>query len=133
VSLAYSGCTAFGFIGATVTASGACVQLHAMGVNAATAIGVVTLPSGCSVDVNIAAVGCTLTIAGPQTIGNSTAGAGGIDWTNTNPAIAHVNNATVPSVVSNGVGFGCPSAGAHTGTLSGRYTRSSGTNVVVTP
>jgi hypothetical protein len=129
----YSSCQALGFVPAFVTPNGSCIVLHAMGVNAASAIGVVTLPSGCSIDVSIPAIGCTLTIAGPQTIGNGTAGAGGIQWTNLATSVTHVNAATVPSVVSNGVGFGCATAGAHTGTLSGLYTRSSATNVTVTP
>jgi hypothetical protein len=131
-TLTYSGCTALGFVGASVIANGKCPILHAMGISATSAVGVVTLPASCSVDVNIAAIGCTLTIAGPQTIGNGTIGTGGIQWTNLASSIAHINTATVPSVVSNGVGFGCATTGAHTGTLSGTYVRSSATNVTVT-
>jgi hypothetical protein len=138
-TLAYSGCTAFGFVGAAVTPNVGCHTtatkpiLHAMFVSTLTAIGVVTIPSGCTIDVSIAAVGCTLTIPGPQTVGNGTAGTGGIDYTSTNPAVAHINSAVVPTVISNGVGAGCPTAGHHTGTLTGLYTRTAATsNVTVT-
>jgi hypothetical protein len=132
-TLAYSGCMAIGFFAASVTASGSCPVLHAMGITATSALAVVTLPSGCSIDIALPGIGCTMTIAGPQTIGNGTAGTGGINWTNAVTSVAHLNAATVPSVVSNGVGFGCPTAGAHTGALSGTYVRSSSTNLIVTP
>jgi hypothetical protein len=128
-----SGCTALGFVGASVTPNGSCFVMHAMGISATSAIIVWTLPSGCSIDIAVPAIGCTLTIAGPQTIGNGTAGAGGINWTNAAASRADINAATVPSIVSNGVGFGCATAGAHTGTLSGTLTRTSATNVTVTP
>jgi hypothetical protein len=129
----YTGCQAIGFIPTSVTLSGSCPVLHAMGVSAGSAIGVMTLPSGCSIDISIPSIGCTMTIPGPQSIGNGTAGSGGIQWTNAATSVAHFNSATIPSVVSNGVGFGCGSAGAHTGTVSATYTRTSATNVVVTP
>lgn len=137
-TLTYSGCTAFGFVGASVTPNAACHStarpvLHTMGVSASSAVGTVTLLSTCSIDVAIPAIGCTLTIAGPQTIGNGSTGAGGIRWTNLAASVADINGATVPSIVSNGTGFGCPTAGAHTGTLTGNYTRTSATNVTVTP
>jgi hypothetical protein len=138
-TLSYSGCTMAGFLAISVTPNEGChtaataPQLHFMGVTAAAAIGVVTLPSGCSIDFSIPAIGCTLTIPGPQAIGNGTAGAGGIQWTNLATSVADVNSATVSTVHSNGVGVGCPTAGAHTGTLTGNYVRNSATNVTVTP
>jgi hypothetical protein len=134
-----SGCTAFGFVGVAVTPSTGCTtaatgpQLHVMGVNAATATGVITLLSGCSIDLAIPAVGCTLIIAGPQTVGNGTAGAGGYSWTNASPNVIHINSVTIPTIESNGLGAGCPTGGAHTGTLTGTFTRTSGTNMTVTP
>jgi hypothetical protein len=135
----YSGCTMSGFLLVTVTPNEGChtaataPQLHLMGSDAATAAGVVTLLSGCSIDIAMPSIGCTLTIAGPQTIGNGTTGTGGMRWTDLATSAMHVNAATVPSVVSNGVGFGCATAGSHTMTLSGTYTRTSATNVTVTP
>jgi hypothetical protein len=138
-TLAYSGCTALGFEGISVTSSEGChtaatsPKLHFMGVTAATAISVVTIPAGCSIDFSTPSIGCTLTIPGPQTIGNGTAGAGGIDWTDLASSTAHFNAVLVPTVHSNGVGFGCATAGNHTMTWTGNYTRSSATNVTVTP
>jgi hypothetical protein len=138
-TLTYTGCMAIGFVNATVTPNAGChtaataPQLHLMGVNAATAVGVLTLPSGCNIDISIPAIGCTWTIPGFQPIGNSTGGTGGIQWTNASPNIAHVNGARVPTVASNGVGIGCGMAGDHTGTVFGNYTRTSATNVTVTP
>jgi hypothetical protein len=138
-TLTYTGCTAF-FLPASVTPNAACHStarpvLHVMFDNPPPVVAnVVTLRATCSIDVSIPAIGCTLTIAGPQTIGNGTAGAGGIRWTNLSPlSRAHINAATVPSVVSNGVGAGCSTAGAHTGTLTGTYNQVSGSPVTVTP
>jgi hypothetical protein len=88
-TLAYGGCNFTGFgINVSVTPSEGChtaatsLRLHLMGVNAASAIGTLTLPAACSIDMAIPALGCTLTITGGQTLGNGTAGAGGIQWTN---------------------------------------------------
>jgi hypothetical protein len=131
VSVVHTGCTALGFVNATVTTSGSCPVVHVMG-RGSTAIAVVTMPSGCSSDVAIPPIGCTLTIAGPQTIGNGGTGAGSIHWSNVLPSVLHLIGPVIASVVSNGVGFGCATAGAHTGTLSGDYTLSSATNVTVT-
>jgi hypothetical protein len=137
-TLAYSGCNFGGLGAASVTPSEGChtaatsPRLHLMGVNAASAIGTLTLPAACSIDMAIPAIGCTLTITGGQTIGNGTPGAGGINWTNLVTSNAHVNGATVPLIDSNGVGFPCPTAGAHTGTLTGTFVRTSATNVTVT-
>jgi hypothetical protein len=131
VTLAYSGCTAFGIAGATVTVPAACsatgasaVKLNVM-YNSATAPqanATVTIPSGCTITVSVPAITCTITFAGEQTVGAS----GGITFTNgtsTTKSFATLTSALVPSVVSDaGGGFGCPSAGAHTGTLNGTYT-----------
>lgn len=133
-TLTYSNCTAFG-LAANVSQTAAChnsstgPQLHVMSPPVAI---VVTLRE-CVIDVNIPSTGCTLTVGGTQTVGNGTGGAGGIGWTNlSTKSVAHLNNATVPSVTSNGTGFLCPTAGAHTGTLSGTYAVASATNVTVT-
>lgn len=40
------------------------------------------LPQGCSVVITFLAITCQVTIAGPQTIGNGTPGAGGQQWVN---------------------------------------------------
>jgi hypothetical protein len=139
-TLTYTGCSALnGLIAANVTPSEGCHTpvgrpiLHGMTVNPASAIGTITLPAACSIDIAVPAVGCTLTVTGGQNIGNDTAGAGGIQWTNLGPkSRAHLNNAVVEKVDSNGTGFGCPAAGNHTGTLSGTYNVTSPTNVTVT-
>jgi len=83
-----------------------------------------SLPSGCTITINIPAVGCTMTISGPQTIGNGTTGTGGIAWTNgTGGAFSTaVLNSPTFTAVSNGVGILCAPAGTHTGTLTGTYT-----------
>jgi hypothetical protein len=141
-TLAYSGCTAFGIIPATVTVPAVCqaagasaVTLHIMGTTVTTADGTVTIPSGCTITVDIPAASCTLTFAGPQTVG----AASGIDWTNGSSTVfsfAQLTNALVPSISSSGGSSGCPTAGAHTGTLNGRYTVTSPTpapGVIVTP
>jgi hypothetical protein len=136
-----SGCTALsGFLVASVTSSEGCQTpagtpiVHAMGVSVTTALAVITLPAICSFDIALPSIGCTLTITGGQTIGNGTAGVGGIRWTNLNPKSSiDFNSVTVAQTDSNGVGFGCPAAGVHTGTLSGILNLTSPTNVTVTP
>jgi hypothetical protein len=134
----YNNCSMAGFF-VNVTPSEGCHTaagrpvLHGMGVNAATAIGALTLPATCSIEIDVPIMGCTMTVTGGQTIGNGTAGAGGIDWTNLSPkSAAHFNNADIPVVDSNGMGALCPAAGTHTGTLSGDYAITSATNVTVT-
>jgi hypothetical protein len=126
VTLAYTGCTAFLFP-ATVTVPAACsdtITLHTMFNSSTDIANVVTIPSGCGITLHVPAISCTVFIAGPQTIGNGTSGSGGISWTNGSSTVkssATTNNAVVPSVFSSGGGFGCPTIGAHTGTLSGTY------------
>jgi hypothetical protein len=140
-SLSYSGCAIFGSVGISVTPSEGCTTaagrptLHGMGVSAATSIGVITLPASCSLDIAIPTLTCTMTITGGQTIGNGTAGSGGIDWTNLGPkSVADFNGATIPVLdVGTGGGFGCPSPGTHTAALTGSYTVTSATNVTITP
>jgi hypothetical protein len=137
VTLTFSGCTGF-FLPATVTPNAAChtagtaPSLHVMAVTRSSATAELTL-NGCSIDVSIPSIGCTLTVAGPQTIGNGTTGAGGIQWTNRSPlGRADVNSALLPTVVSNGVGAGCSTAGHHTGTLTGTYDQITPHNVTIT-
>jgi hypothetical protein len=92
----------------------------------------ITLPVGCNIDV-VAGV-CTMSIAGGQTIGNGTSGAGGIGWTNLAPrSYAHLNGA--PAVVhSSGGGFLCPPAGSTTAaSATASFQVTSATNVTVTP
>jgi hypothetical protein len=137
-TLAYSGCSAFGF-SASVTPVAACHTtakpiLHVMSTSATQAVSQVTLPATCTIDVSIPILGCTLTVTGGQTVGNGTSGAGGILWTNSvTKSGAALTAATVSSIDSNGIGAGCSTAGAHTGTLSGNYTITSATNVTVLP
>jgi hypothetical protein len=132
INLSYTGCSAFGFP-ATVTVPAACgvsgaspLHLNVMYNSASPDIAVtVTITSGCTIVANVPTISCTLHFSGEQTIGNGTSGTGGIGitpGTSTTKASASLNNATVPSVNSSGGGFGCPTAGAHTGTLTGVYT-----------
>jgi hypothetical protein len=131
ISLSYTNCTFF-FLAATVTVPANCkagganpVVLNTMWSSASDIAQTVTIPSGCAITISIPGIGCTLTFAGPQTIGNGSSGAGGIGWTNGTGSVfsfATMNNAFIPSINSSGGGVGCPTAGAHTGTLTGRYT-----------
>jgi hypothetical protein len=139
-TLAYTGCTAFG-LATTVTPREGCHTpagrpiLHGMGVNA-TAIGTITLPASCSIDIAISMTSCAMTITGGQTIGNGTAGTGGIDWTNLGAggakSVAHFNYAHIPVIDSNGA-IGCPASPTATGTLTGDYNITSATNITITP
>jgi hypothetical protein len=135
----YNNCMMNGFF-ANVTPSEGCTTaagrptLHAMGVSASTAINTLTLPATCAINIDVPATGCAVTITGGQTIGNGTAGVGGIDWTNLSTgSVAHLNNADIPLVDSNGVGTSCPTAGAHTGTLASDLAVTSTPNITVTP
>jgi hypothetical protein len=132
VTLTYTGCNAFGF-SATVTVGEPChtagsqpiLDVMFLTASAPQAVGTVTLPAACDFTVHIPLISCTVTITGGQTIGNGGTGTGGIAWTNgnsTTKSFASLNNAVVPDVHSSGGGFGCPSAGTHTGTLTGAYT-----------
>jgi hypothetical protein len=139
VNLAYSGCSLFGAIPASFTVPSNCraaganaITLLTMynGASAPQAAAQLTIPAGCTITLHLPAIGCVLTIGGEQTLGNGTSGVGGMGWTNGNATTfssLQLNAATVPSVVSHGGGAGCPSAGAHTGTLSGTYTVTSPT------
>jgi hypothetical protein len=124
------GCTEGGFP-LTVNPSHAChtlgtspiLHLHSSG------LGFVTW-NGCTIHVVNHATGCTKRWFGFL---GSTTGVG-ITWTNRSPKSAlDFNTATASTIVSNGIGIGCPSAGAHTGTVSATYTIDSATNVTVTP
>jgi hypothetical protein len=129
VNLSYSNCgDGFGFAVA-VTVPAACqatgaspLHLKVMYNSATSIAATVTLTGGCTITAVIPGLSCTLTFSGEQRIGNGTSGTGGIgvtDGTSTIKTVADLNNTTVPSVVSSGGGFGCPSAGAHAGTVSG--------------
>jgi hypothetical protein len=118
-TLAYSGCTAFGFIPATVNVGSGChpVTLDVTFRSSTDATAGVTVPSGCRFDVSIPAISCTVTINGPFTLGATI-----VNGTSTRKTHATVTSGDVPNVtVHPGGGFGCPSAGSHTGTLSGTY------------
>jgi hypothetical protein len=123
-------CTSFGFVNRTITPNAACdpggVAPITLNVSDSAGAPLTTwsIPSGCTITINIASIGCTMTISGPQTIGNGPAGAGGISWSNATPPNFSTTTLNSPTfnVVSNGIGFGCPAAGAHTGTLTGMYT-----------
>jgi hypothetical protein len=130
VTLAYNNCTAFWFpeaitVPTNCSATGAnAITLQVMYNGSSDIAAQVTIPTGCTITVAIPAIACTLTIAGPQTLGNGTSGTGGIAWTNgtsTVKSTATLNSAGLPSIASSGGGFGCPTAGAHTSTLSGTY------------
>jgi hypothetical protein len=120
VTLTYSSCTAFGIAGASVNVGPACQDKITLTVMTGSAQ-FVTIPSGCTIDVSVPAINCTVTIPGEQTIGENN----GIAWTNgTATAFSHatLTNALVTDIVVDpGGGFGCPTAGTHTGTLNGTY------------
>jgi hypothetical protein len=137
-TMAFSGCSAFGF-SASVTPIAACnttakFRGHFSSLTIGHWLHLLTISTGCSIDVGIPVLGCTLTVTGGQTVGNGTAGTGGAAGTNGSPKSSLVfNAATINTIDSNGVGAGCATAGSHTGTLSGTYNVSSATNVTVTP
>jgi hypothetical protein len=121
VTLGYSGCTAFGIFTANVTVHPSCqhrVTLDVMFRNVQDSEVVVTLPTNCTFTVSVPAISCNVTIHGPDSFGAT--------WTNGNASTkssAIINNATLHNVtVHPGGGFGCPTAGAHHGLLSGTYT-----------
>lgn len=133
VTLAMSGCSDFGnFLGVTVPpacgAAGASpIRLHVTWKQASAPQAAVsmTVPSGCTITYEIPAQACTMTLVGPQTLGNGTSGTGGIAWTNGSTSLfstAALTSTVVPQILSSGGGPLCPSAGAHTGTQSGTLT-----------
>jgi hypothetical protein len=140
-TLNYSGCTAFGFT-ANITPTESCTTaasqplvdvMYNHGPPVSVAV-VVTLRT-CNITINLPALGCHMTVTGNnQSIGNGTAGVGGIQWTNlSTKSQADVSSTLVSNIDSNGAGVGCPSAGGgHTGTLNGTYTINSATNITVT-
>jgi hypothetical protein len=104
-----------------------------MGISATSAALAITLPVGCNIDLSIPGV-CTWVITGGQTIGNGTAGTGGIAWTNASPKSSTSEMSTTIPVVDNTIaGSLCPVVGTTSATLSGNYTVSSPTNITVTP
>jgi hypothetical protein len=128
VTVAYSGCTAFGVAPASVTVPAACkvggasaIKLNLMYNSLVDITGAVTIPSGCTITIHVPVLSCTITISGEQTIGASSgmiwqAGSGSVF------AVLELLSALLPSIsVDAGGGFGCPTAGAHTGTLNGTY------------
>jgi hypothetical protein len=140
INLAYSGCTAFGIAAATVnvpavcTAAGAsAVKLNVTGSTATTANADVTIPSGCTITIEIPSIQCTVTVSGPQTTGS-------FDIMNGNASTktsGTLSGALVDTIVDNTAGmFGCPTAGTHTGTLNGTYnvtTPAATPGITVTP
>jgi hypothetical protein len=127
VTLAYSGCTLFGTTGISVVVPANCqagganaVKLNVMYNQAAApqATADVTIPTGCTITISIPSLPCTMTISGDQTIGQFPITNGSAVTRTT----AELGNALVSSIlVDPGAGFGCPTAGAHTGTLGGTY------------
>lgn len=137
--LQYSGCTAF-ILPATVTPSAACdpggaapLILNAQN-DTDGPFTTVTIPSGCVITISVPTISCTVTVSGPQTIGNGTAGAGGQTWVNGSSDFSTdaINSDTL-TAVSSGGGLGCPSAGSHTGTLTGIYTITSDSSPTTAP
>jgi hypothetical protein len=82
-----------------------------------------TLPPTCTIAFNIRLLSCTVTITGGQTIGNGGSGAGGLGWTNGSAsAFSRLDvNGAATAYTSSGGGFGCPTAGAHTGALTATF------------
>jgi hypothetical protein len=126
-----TGSTAF-FLAATVGTTSACnpggtapITLNLTATPVISPYSTLTIPTGCTITANIASIGCTLTIKGPQTIGNDTPSTtGGQTWTNGTASVAStdiINSSTVSTVISNGVGFGCSTAGHHTAVLKGTF------------
>jgi hypothetical protein len=141
VTLAYSGCTAFGVAGATVNVPAACsrtgtspVHVNFMYSSATTIDTSVTITSGCVITVSVPLITCTVTIAGHLTVNN---GINVHDGTVTTKTQVIESAATVPLItVHAGGGFGCPTAGAHSDTLNGTYTvttPAAAPGVIVTP
>jgi hypothetical protein len=125
VTLAYSNCTAFGVAGATATVPAACSATGAspthlaLMYNSATAPqagSTVTLTAGCKITINVPLITCTITISGHLTVS-------GLDFTNGSSLVRsflRLSGVFVGSIaVDFGGGFGCPTGGAHTGTLNG--------------
>jgi hypothetical protein len=122
VTLAYSGCVVFGISPITISVPAACqerITLKAMFIQAAAPQGSasLTVPSGCTITTSQPSISCTMTVSGEQTVGAT--------WANgTATARSHLTLTSTPAlalVVEPGGGFGCPSAGAHTATLSATY------------
>jgi uncharacterized lipoprotein YbaY len=147
INLSFNDCNMGGFP-ATVFVPSACSTAGASpihlnvkynGTTAPQASATLTVTSGCTITADIPTIVCTITFSGEQTIGNGTSGTGGIGITNgtsTIKTVVGLNSATIPSAISSGGGFGCPSAGAHTGTLSGPYrvtAPSSNPGITITP
>lgn len=121
-TLGYSGCTAFGFIAATVTVGSGChpITLDVTFRSSTDATAGVTVPSGCTFDVRVPAINCTVTVHGPFTL--QTTITNGSATRKTHATVLGGAGGLVPNIgVHAGGGFGCPSAGPHTGTLSGTY------------
>jgi hypothetical protein len=140
-TMSYSGCS-YGVVAVTVTPSDGChtpataPKLDLMGVSAATAVGRLTLPVGCNINIGIPLFSCDVVVTGGQTIGNGTAGAGGIDWTNRGGAVKSMvdfNGAVIPTLHFIGGTLACTSIAGPTGTLTGNYSVASATNLTVTP
>lgn len=140
VTMTVDGCSAFGFT-YLVTFSEAChtaatsprlVIMHNQ-VAAPQASAQIILPAGCDIrppDLG----GCNLLITGGRTIGNGTAGAGGLGWTNAAPkSSVDVSGALIAGVHNSGIGALCQPPGTASETLFGTFTVSSATNVTVTP
>jgi hypothetical protein len=126
VTLAFSGCTIFGTSPITISVPAACqdkITLQAMFTQVAAPQGApsLTLPSGCTITTSQPSINCTMTVSGEQTLGAT--------WVNgSSSSSSHMTLTSSPAtsvVVEPGGGFGCPSAGAHTATLSGTYRVSS--------
>lgn len=127
VNLAWSGCTAFGFIGATVSP---CNGNQQGVMNNAGAI-TVHLVTNCSITVTTGS--CVTTIPS----GSIFNGTGANNATNSTESFTNV---AIPGVTSNGV-FPCPPAGTYTGTYNASgasaytfaKTAADGPNVTVNP
>jgi hypothetical protein len=141
INLNYTGCSAFSSLVVTTitvpavcTAAGAsAVKLNVTGETATTATADVFIPAGCTITLETPAIFCTTTISGPQTTGQFNIMNGNAS-TRTSGTLS---GALLDAIVDNTAGtFGCPTAGAHTGTLNGTYnvtTPAANPGITVTP
>jgi hypothetical protein len=112
----YSGCTAFGFVGATVTTTG-CDYILAVGTKITENVsynGSIELTCETGKKITISAGGvCEATVSGPQTFT-------GITYTNESGKVTAAANVTGIKTVKTKDGFGCPFSG--TGEVNASYT-----------
>jgi hypothetical protein len=136
-TLTYDGCLAGLTFPSTITMSEGCrtlsrtptldmMYLHA---TAPQSTAKLTFPVGCGLDVVTPAFSCTLTVRGPQTVGNATTGTGSIAFTNGSPAIMDFTTAVLPDVTALPGGFFCATTTQSADSLVGSYSATSAFHV----